>query len=98
MDLAANALFDIDVWQSALVKYGAVVQMSFSLFGADQEIVCGPVPMTPIVALFEKHGSKPSACAECVRACLAQPVDHRPPVVVVTSSGLAVVGVSLLLD
>ena len=98
MDPAANALFDFDVWQSALVKYGAVVQMSVSLFGADEAIVCGPVPMTPIVALFEKHGSKPSACAECVRACLAQPVDNRPPVVITTSSGLAVFGVSLLLD
>ena len=36
--------------------------------------------------------------AECVRACLVQPSDNRPPVVITHSSGLAVVGVSLLRD
>jgi signal transduction histidine kinase/ActR/RegA family two-component response regulator len=91
-------LFDVEVWQPALAKCGAVIQMSVSLFGADEKIVCGPVPITPILALFEKHGRKPAASAECVRACLAQPGDHRPPVIVATSSGLSVVGVSLLLD
>jgi signal transduction histidine kinase/ActR/RegA family two-component response regulator len=91
-------LFDVAVWQPALEKCGAVIQMSVSLFGADEEIICGPVPITPIVALFEKHGLEPAASAECVRACLAQIGDSRPPIVVATSSGLAVVGVSLLLD
>ena len=53
-----------------------------------------PAATKPIVALFEKHGLKPAASAECVRACLAQTGDHRPPVVVATSAGLAVVGVA----
>jgi signal transduction histidine kinase/ActR/RegA family two-component response regulator len=97
MGRSTGALFDIEVWQAALLKYGAVVQMSVSLFGADEQIVCGPVPITPIVALFDEHGHKPAVYADCVRACLAQSGDNRPPVVV-ASSGLAVVGVSLLLD
>jgi signal transduction histidine kinase/AmiR/NasT family two-component response regulator len=98
MDRPAPDLFDVAVWHPALEKYGAVTEMSVSLFGADEAIVYGPVPITPIVALFEQHGVKPAACAECVRACLAQAIDDRPPVVVATSSGLAVVGISLLLD
>ena len=98
MSGSADTLFDLDVWQPALGKYGAVVQMSVTLFGADEQIVCGPIPTTPISQLFEKHGHDPPATIECVRACLAQPCDNRPPLVVATSAGLSVVGVSLLLD
>jgi signal transduction histidine kinase/ActR/RegA family two-component response regulator len=93
-----DALFDITAWAPALEKYGAVVQLSVALYGADEQIVCGPVPMTPIVALFQEYGYDPGAFAQCARECLAQPVDKRPSVVVAASSGLAVVGVSLLLD
>jgi signal transduction histidine kinase/ActR/RegA family two-component response regulator len=96
MERAGDTVFDLDVWPPALAKYGAVVQLSVSLFGADEQVICGSIPITPIVALFEKYGHKPDACAECVRACLAQSSDNRPPVVVATSSGLAVVGVSLV--
>jgi signal transduction histidine kinase/ActR/RegA family two-component response regulator len=98
MGCTGDDFFDPAVWQPALAKCGAVIQMSVSLVGADEEIVCGPVPTTPIVALFEKHGVKPTADAECIRACLAQRGGDRPPLVFVTSSGLAVVGVSLELD
>ena len=98
MDPAETALFDLELWQPALTKYGAVVQMSVSLFGVDEQIVCGPIPITPIVGLFEAHGHKPDACDECVRACLAQAIDDRPPVVIALPSGLAVVGVSILSD
>jgi signal transduction histidine kinase/CheY-like chemotaxis protein len=93
-----NLLFDLDVWQPALAKSGAVIQMSVSLFGADAERICGPTPITPIVALFEEHGFEPAVAAECLQACLAQLPDYRPPIIVATSSGLALVGVSLLLD
>ncbi|OFW16585.1 MAG: hypothetical protein A3H29_13770 [Acidobacteria bacterium RIFCSPLOWO2_02_FULL_67_21] len=98
MGQPTDTLFDIAVWGSALEKYGAVVQLSAALYGVDEQIVCGPMPTTPIVAVFQKHGYEPGAFAECVRKCLAQPSDNRPPVVVTASSGLAVVGVSLLLD
>ena len=94
-----DTLFDIAVWGPALEKYGAVVQLSVALYGVDERIVCGPMPATPIAAVFQEHGYEPGVFAECVRACLAQPTtDNRPPVVVTTSSGLAVVGVSLRLD
>ncbi len=94
----ADTLFDIAVWTPALKKFGAVTQLSIALYGADEQIVCGPLPATPIVATFAKHGYDPGMFAECVRECLAQPADKRPPIVVAPSSGLAVAGVSLLLD
>jgi signal transduction histidine kinase/ActR/RegA family two-component response regulator len=56
------------------------------------------VPLTPLFATFEAHGYDPGVFTECVRACLAQTIDNRPPVVVTRSSGLTAVGVSLLLD
>ena len=90
--------FDTSVWCPALEKYGVVVELSVALYGADAQIVCGPVPATPIVAAFQEHGYDPGVFAECVRDCLAQPGDSRPPVVVNSPSGLAVVGVSLLRD
>jgi ligand-binding sensor protein len=98
MDQPTGAMFDVTVWQAALDKYGAVVRMSVWVFDADERLVCGPLPLTPIVALFEKHGHEPDACARCVHECLAQPAGNRPPVIVDTSSGLAVVGVSLVFD
>ena len=98
MGQPTDTLFDIAVWGPALEKYGSVAQLSVALYDADQQIVCGPMPATPTVALFRDHGYDPGLFAECVRQCLAQPSHVRPPVVVTGSSGLAVVGVSLLLD
>ena len=93
-----DTVFDIAVWAPALEKFGAVTQLSVALYGVDGQIVCGPMPATPIAAMFQKHGYDPGVFAECVRECLAQPSDNRPPVVVTSSSGLVVVGVSLLLE
>jgi signal transduction histidine kinase/ActR/RegA family two-component response regulator len=98
MSQPANTSFDLSVWGPALEKCGAVAQMSVALYGGDEQIICGPVPATPIVAALEKHGNPAGVFAECVRTCLAQPADNRPPVVILTPSGLAAVGVSLLLD
>ena len=98
MGLPTDTVFDIAVWTPALEKFGAVTHLSVALYGADGRIVCGPVPATPIVALLEEHGYDPGVFAECVRECLEQHSDNRPPVIVAPSSGLAVVGVSLLLD
>jgi signal transduction histidine kinase/ActR/RegA family two-component response regulator len=98
MGRPTDTLFDIAVWGPALEKFGAVTQLSVALYGADGQIVCGPMPATPIAAMFQKHGYDSGVFAECVRECLAQPGDNRPAVIVAPSSGLAVVGVSLLLD
>ena len=84
-----ETLFDVAVWGPALEKFGAVTQLSVALYGADEQIVCGPMPATPIVAAFQEHGYDPGVFAECVRQCLAQSGDNRPPVVVTPSSGLA---------
>jgi len=93
-----DTLFDTSVWCPALEKYGVVVELSVALYGADAQIVCEPVPATPIVAAFQEHGYDPGVFAECVRDCLAQPGDNRRPIVVHSPSGLAVVGVSLQRD
>ncbi len=93
-----DTLFDTSVWCPALEKYGAVVELSVALYGADAHIVCGPVPATPIVAAFQEHGYDPGVFAECVQDCLAQPGDSRRSIVVHSPSGLVVVGVSLLRD
>jgi signal transduction histidine kinase len=90
-------LFDISVWGPALEKYGGVAQLSVALYDADAQIVCGPMPATPLVAVFQAHGYDPGLFAECVRECLVQPVDNRQAVVVTQPSGMAVVGVSLVL-
>jgi signal transduction histidine kinase/ActR/RegA family two-component response regulator len=95
---STDTLFDYAVWAPALEKFGAVTQLSVALYDADEQIVCGPVPATPLYEAFHDHGYIPPLFAECVRQCLEQLNDHRPPVVVTTSAGLAVVGASLLLD
>jgi signal transduction histidine kinase/ActR/RegA family two-component response regulator len=98
MGKSADSLFDVSVWIPALEKFGAVTQLSVALYGVDERVVCGPAPETPLLAAFQRCGYDPGVFAECVRQCLAQPVDSRSPVVVTPPSGLGVVGVSLLLD
>ena len=98
MGRPADTLFDIAVWEPALEKYGAVVQLSVALYDADAQIVCGPVPASPILSVFQEHGYDPGVFAQCVRECLSQPGDTRGPVVFASPLGLAVVGVSLLRD
>jgi hypothetical protein len=98
MTQITDPVFDLAVWEPALKKYGDVVQLSVALYGADEQLVCGPMPATPIATLFQAYGYDPGVRAECVRACLVQSGDHRPPLVVSTASQLAVVGVPLQLD
>ncbi|MEP7306366.1 MAG: EAL domain-containing protein [Acidobacteriota bacterium] len=98
MTQTTDPVFDLTVWGPALKKYGDVVQLSVALYGADEQMVCGPLPATPIATIFQAHGYDPGVRAECLRACLARTSDDRSPVVVSTASQLAVVGVPLQLD
>ena len=91
-----DIVFDVAVWQPALEKFGAVTHLSVALYGADGQIVCGPVPATPLFSVFAQHGYDPGVYAECVRTCLAQTI-RRPPVIIAPQHGLAVVGTSLML-
>ena len=47
--------------------------------------------------MFQENGYDPGLFDDCAQRCLAQPPDQRSPVVLTRSSGLAVVGVSLVL-
>src|SRR5665213_352291 len=98
MDQPTDPVFDTSVWGPTLEKYGAVVQMSVALYGADEGMVCQTVPATAVATLFQNHGYDPGVFMECVRRCLARKVDDRTPVIVTSPSGLAVVGVPLLRD
>ena len=92
----SDTLFDVTVWRPALEKFGAVTHLSVSLYGADGQIVCGPVPGTPLFAVFKEHGYDPGLFTECVQACLEH-TTKRPSVIVAPQDGLAVVGTSLRL-
>ena len=89
--------FDGGVWRPVLEKYGAVTQSSVALYGVDGQCVCGPVPSTKLLALFDEHGYDPGLFAKCVTRCLAE--TERPGAIVVEEAyGLGVVGTALQLE
>jgi signal transduction histidine kinase/ActR/RegA family two-component response regulator len=91
------ALSDGGIWCQALEKFGAAARLTVTVFSPDAEVVCGPVPSTPLFALFDDGDRAPDILAQCARQCLAQR-ESRPAVVIAPSYGLAVVGTSLVLD
>ncbi|MEO5821422.1 MAG: ATP-binding protein [Vicinamibacteraceae bacterium] len=94
---ATASLFDVGVWRPALDTYGAVTHSTVTLYDGEAQVVCDPVPSSPLFALFEAHDYDPGLNDACARQCLAQ-TDQRAPIVVASTSGLAVVGTSLLLE
>jgi hypothetical protein len=67
------ARFDVAVWWPALEKYGAVTNLTVAICDANGDIVCGPVPATPLYGYFERHRSDPGIFAKCVRRSLSDP-------------------------
>ncbi len=97
MDHPGSALFDVNVWGPALETFGNVTHLTVTVYGLDGEVVCGPVPSTPLFAVFERDGYDPGIFADCARQCMAEG-PSRPAVIVAPSHGLAVVGTSLQLE
>ena len=98
MGHADDTLFDVNVWKPALEKFCAVTHLTVTLYDVDERVVCcASQPPTPFCALFEEYGYAPGILIECARQCFAQR-EHRDPVIVAPSYGLAVIGTSLSLE
>jgi signal transduction histidine kinase/ActR/RegA family two-component response regulator len=95
---AYDALFDVRVWRPALTKFGAVTDLTVTLFDAEAHVrCCDPESPSPLFGLFRDRGFAPGILPECAQACLAQDAE-RPAAVVTESYGLGVVGTPLVLD
>lgn len=97
MRATLDGLFDVEVWRPALENYGAVTGLTVAVYDRTERRIGTPIPSTPLVAFFAAHNHEPGILKECVGLSL-RPAKSQPPVIVCQSYGLAVVGVSLVLD
>ena len=94
---APDVLFSPALWDRALESYARTAHLTVKVFDADTNTVLGPVHPTPLFQLLEESiGYDPGLFAQCARRCLTQ-VDGRRAEMV-SSYGLSVVGIPLVLD
>jgi PAS domain S-box-containing protein len=94
---APNVLFSPELWGRALESYARAAHVTVKVFDAETRIVLGPLHPTPLFQLFEERiGYDPGLFAQCARRCLTQVNGYRAEIV--SSYGLSVVGIPLVLD
>lgn len=97
MNPSSEVLFNSDLWEKALEKFGGAAHMTLKLYDTELRAIGVPIHPTPLFQLFDETGYDPGIFVECVRRCLVQ-TQNRPAVIVSEFHGLAVVGTSLSLE
>ena len=94
---APDVLFSPDLWGRALESYARAANLTVKVFDAEERTVLGPVHPTPLFQLFdERIEYDPGLFAQCARRCLKR--TDAQGAEIVSSYGLSVVGIPLVLD
>ncbi len=92
-----SAVFDVEAWTSALEKYGRVTGLTVFLHHAGAQAICGPIHSTALFDLLAETRCDPGLQSDCLHRCLRQS-DQRSAIIVASPMGLAVGGISLVLN